>query len=537
MRKRSHFFLIGLVAFAVMIVIAFFILNRIFKNKVESFLSTGLPAHFIESHKDLSIDFFNGNIALENTKIKIRNKDTTSVHTFFKVKKLIIEDISYWDYLFNNELNIEKIQLKNPTIHYYKDRLVQTRLIASQQDSTVQPRLIASQKGKKKEPIMPIFIQKLSIENTNFSIFDKTEDSIFLYAKNLSLEVSNIRLDEHTVSRKIPMEFGDYSASADSLFVKTSSYENLMVSGFLLENKNASFYDLKLQTKYSKSELSQMIKKERDHFDVSLDSLSVKNVDFGFMNKQLFIDGEQVNLHRPRAKIFRDKLVADDPTIKKLYSQMLRELPFQLTVASVKINDAFIEYSEKVKPESPAGTIVFSNLNADIHNASNTYVAPKKTEINIDAIFMERTPISVAWDFNVQNLADKFVFKAETGAMQADEMNRFTESNLNVRLVGEVLKTYFTINGNRNNSSIDLKLNYRDFKVTVLQKDGREKNKLLSAIVNLFVVKKESKQKDDFYREGTAETTRDKTKSVFNFLWLNVRDGLLSALTSGGNKN
>ncbi len=528
MNKRFRYFFFGFISFVVILVIAYFILSGHVKKKVEAFLTDGLPSHIIESHEGLSFNFFQGSVFLENAKVQIRNKDTTSVHTFFKIEDLIIEDISYWDYIFKDEIHIEKILLKNSIIHYYKERLISDST-ASTADSIVA--------NLDKKPMIPIFLGNLSIENANLSMFDKSKDSIALFAKNMNLEVNSLRLDEHTVSERIPIAFGDYSATTDSIFVKTSTYENLMVSGFLLENRNASFFDLKLKTKHSKSELSQIIKKERDHFEVSIDSLTVKNMAFGFMNRQLFIDGDAVKIHRPRAKIFRDKLISDDPVIKKLYSQMLRDLNFQLAIDSVNINDGFIEYSEKVKYENTGGTISFSNLNADIRNVGNTYVSPNKTEINIDAIFMERTPISAKWDFNVQNLADQFVFKAETGALEADEMNRFTEPNLNVRLEGEIVKTYFTINGNRDNSHVDLKMNYRDFKVTVLQKDGKEKNKLVSAIINIFVVKKDSKKKNDFYREGDAETTRDKTKSVFNFLWLNLRDSLLSTLTGDGKTN
>ena len=44
--------------------------------------------------------------------------------------------------------------------------------------------------------------------------------------------------------------------------------------------------------------------------------------------------------------------MTDDKTIKSLYSKMLRTLPINLTLDSVKINNAAIVYTEKVKKEN-----------------------------------------------------------------------------------------------------------------------------------------------------------------------------------------
>ena len=147
---------------------------------------------------------------------------------------------------------------------------------------------------------------------------------------------------------------------------------------------------------------------------------------------------------------------------------------------------------------------------------------------------MEKTPFTANWSFDVQNKNDHFTFKAEVGPMVADRMNSFTEPNLKVRLEGKTNKTYFTIDGNNETSTTNMKINYSNFKVSVLQKDGERKNKLLSAVANIFI-SKDSEKKNDYYREGTAEATRNKTQSVFNFLWISVKNALTKCMT-GKNK-
>lgn len=143
---------------------------------------------------------------------------------------------------------------------------------------------------------------------------------------------------------------------------------------------------------------------------------------------------------------------------------------------------------------------------------------------------MDKTPLSAQWSFDVQNINDEFLFKAEIGSLEAEKMNQFTEPNLKVRLEGQVNRTYFTIDGNNSTSKTDMKINYSDFKVSLLQKGSEKKNKFLSAIVNIFI-SKDSEKNDGQYCDASADATRDKTKSIFNFLWINVKNALQKCLT------
>ncbi|MGO3181298.1 MAG: hypothetical protein ACTIJ9_00555 [Aequorivita sp.] len=501
-------------AIGAVFIIATVSVNILLKNKLETFIKERLPENMVRSYDDISVESFGGSLTITNPSLIIKNKEDNVEHTFINVEKLKISDISYWDYLFKKEIHIENISLENPIMAYYKDRVI------SKQD-TVKKDIF--------EVYKPILIDKIQIKNSEFAIYEKDKDSTMLYTKGLSLEVDGIKVDNKTISRKIPLDFKSYEAKSDTVFVKVGPYENLTMEDFTIKDSKAKFEDIKLKTKYSKRELSKLITKERDHYNLSLASLSLDGIDFGFNKNQFFAKSKKVSLNTPSLEIYRDKLVADDQTIKPLYSKMLRELPFELTVDSLKISDASIKYEERVKVENMGGFISFKNLDAAISNVSNTYKSPEKTYLTITADFMENTPISVDWNFDVQNESDQFLFKAKIDALNVNRLNSLTEPNSNLRLEGNTSKTYFTIDGNNDTSTTDLKINYSDFKVTVLRKDGKKKNKVLSAIANVFI-SKDSDKKGDYYKEGKAQATRDKTKSIFNFFWISVKSSLTNAM-------
>ena len=507
-------------ALGALLIVGSIYVNNLLKNKLETFIQERLPENMIRAYEDITVNTFDGSLSISNASLIIKNSQDNVEHTFINVQKLKISDISYWDYLFNDEIHVESIYLESPTIAYYQDRQISSKDTIRKAVATI---------------YKPIIVDHLKINNTKLVIYEKGQDSTKVYTNGLNVELDGIIVNNQTVTRKIPLEYQNVKAQSDTVFVKVSAYENLTVDTFSIENNNAVFKNLELKTKYSKKELSRIIRKERDHYELSLESLAIENFDFGFIRNRFFAKSENISVIAPKLEIYRDKLVADDPKIKPLYSEMLRNLNFDLTVDSMKISDAKIKYEERQKLENMGGSITFQNVNAAIANVSNTYKSPTKTTINVNADFMDDAPLTAHWSFDVQDPYDQFLFKANVGSLTANKMNSFTEPNLKVRLEGTTNKTYFTIDGNSETSRTDLKINYTDFKVTVLREDGERKNKLLSIVANVFIPKN-SEKKGEKYREGTAESIRDKTKSVFNFLWVSVKNALQKAMLGNGKK-
>ena len=213
-----------------------------------------------------------------------------------------------------------------------------------------------------------------------------------------------------------------------------------------------------------------------------------------------------------------------------MYSRQLRDLNFDLKVKNVQIKNAFITYEEKVKQDKSAGQIKFTNLNANISHLGNAFTDLGTTKIDVTSTFMDNSNLKVSWDFDVNNQLDQFVFKADIGVLNASQLNQFMEPNLNIRLDGQLQKTYFTINGNSDVSNIDLKTKYENFDVIVLKENGEEKNKFLSGLINLFVSNNSNDQSDNFRKATAKNIQRVKHKSVFNFIWINIRAGLKEAM-------
>ncbi|GEQ85447.1 hypothetical protein ULMS_09550 [Patiriisocius marinistellae] len=521
MKKTLRWIIYIILTSIVIYVITLITVNSIIKGKVENFLATRLPENIKQSYEKMNLNTFEGTITLNNITVSISDKKTKEKHTLVSLDAFIIEDVSYWQYLFNKKIVIEDIKLKKPIITYYKDTY------KSSKDST---------DSKPLKLYKDVIIEELSIDNATLNIFDKSKDSLFLYAENVTVELDDILINQETLKRKIPLEFSEYEVEADSVFLKSNKFENLTTAKIIVKHNKATLNNITLKTKYSKAQLSKNINTERDHFNLLIPQLKIDAIDFGFKENKLYVKSDLITLKNPTATIYRDKLVADDPKIKPLYSKMLRNLPIALAVDVVKIENATLTYQEKVKAGNNAGEINFDSMYASIYNVGNIYDKAIKTEIKVKANFMQAAPINVDWSFNVHDISDQFLFKFDASSLPIERLNTFTKPNLNVNIEGKIHKVYTTISGTSNASSADMRLNYENLKVNILTKNGNKKNKVLSAIANIFV-KKDSKDEVDRFREGVANVSPDKTKSIFNYIWLNIQSGLLDTLTGDGKKD
>jgi len=518
-KTKKIFYIVGIIA--LVLIILYFSANFFAKQKLNSAVEK-LPDHIVLIYDSADIDIIQGNVRLLKPIFKMEGKTTGKTNLEVELDQLSIDNFGYWDFLVNDTISVEAINVVKPRLRYYKDNNAKANKGKTSNDKLLK-------KG--------ILVKQLNIKDGSVKMISRQTDSTVLKTEGVNLVLSQISQAPESSNSQLSLMFEDISFQTENLVYSVGNFENLYVSNIDIDKLTSKFEEVKLETKFGQRELSEIIKTERDHFNVEIASMVINNQDVGYKKDSTFyFRSKKISLDQLNAEIYRDKLVADDKTQKAMYSEMLRKLNFDLGVDTLALKNAKIIYKEKTKPDNPAGTLVFENLNASISNLGNIYNKSKRLLVNVNADFMKTAPIIVDWSFDVSDQTDKFVFNADIGYLKVDELNQFTKPNERVKLEGELLQTYFTIGGNANVSQIDLKTDYEKLDIIMLKDDGNEKKGLLSGIVNLFVSKNSEDRKGD-YRYGYAEDVqRDKTKSIFNFIWLNVRDGLKSAVTGSGKK-
>lgn len=506
MRKKRYLFFIPVVLLTLS-VLTYTLANKLVHKKLISYLEDNKSDLPIKSYDNIKVNVWKGYLTINNVVLsKERDRDS-----FIKAKNITIEGLGLIKLWRNNEVAINHLEILEPEIYLINSKATPKNSI---------------EKSEKNKELPKISIAETSIKD---AVFSNQDDKGEMLTKFQLVEASfkNIKIEDWDAKDTWFRNLDSYNLEIKALSHKTSKWEVLEIEQILLSDKSYEIKNLHLQTELGVKEYNALLPHERDHYNVKLPQVTLSPAIWKMQDKRHRFSVSKINFATPTLEIYRDKLLPDDTSIKPLFSQLLRELHFDIQTEEIKIDKAAITYTERVKEENDGGSVQFSDFDAIITDAGNFKEVNKEKDlkIKIETTFMGSSKLTADWRFDPQSMEDAFHFQAKISHLDANRANEFTEPNLFVKMEGKIEQIYLNIYGNRNVSETDFAISYHELKINLLRHDGKKRRKLISAIANIFV-RRDSKAEEEKLHEEKVEVERDKTKSIFNFLWKNTLEGL-----------
>ena len=385
----------------------------------------------------------------------------------------------------------------------------------------------AKTKEKKKTDLrslaLPLKVKRVILKNSNFTV-DGDEPLVF---KNLQANLQNIEMNEETIKNKFPFQIGSYDLTTNNFNYGTEFY-NINAAFIKIQKGNFVLNNFMMKPKVSRAQFIKMIPVEKDLYDISAKQISGKG-SWDFFSQKKSMNLSNILLNGVDANIFRSKVPKDDPSIKKMYSELLRSIKFPLFVGNLDIKNSILEYEEDTEKSDGPGKLIFGNFNLNVKNLNSGKMAGKPTvvPITIKTSFMNASPMNVKWSFDTSKMDDDFSISGNVADLPASRINPFIEPYLKIRATGSIQNLVFNFRGSKTGINGSVNMKHKDLKVAVLKKDSKEENKLLSAVANIFV-----KTTSDKYPESVTvdDVKRDPTKSFFNLFWKGIEEGLKKTL-------
>jgi hypothetical protein len=501
---------------SVIIIATVFLLSLLGKgiiiNKIETTLSQKLPEQIKLTYHDISLNTFGRSLIINEPKIQLTDTSGKTIEGDLSFNEIAFKNFGLIDYLFYDKISLNTLSLSRPKGFISNGFKLKSPL--KKTDSNLV------------KPYDELSLRHFIIDNANIKILDDTKDSLKLSISHFSFKVGGIKITQASPNPELTYE--DFEIDSDSIFVKLSPYDRITIGKIAGTNLRTVLSHVKLKNKYKALDLRHHITTERDHYDMTLDTIALEKIDLKLNLTQPNINLRTLDLLQPKLMVFRDRLAADDLSTKPMLSEMIRAIPLAFKIDNFNIKNAYVSYKERVYADNDGGELIFENSNITIQNLTNKdSISPLK--INIDSYFYGKSPLKAEWDFNLYNPNDHFTFKGEIDAIDLNEVNKFSTPNLNASMSGELKKLFYTISGNKNASTINLKADYSDIKISILNKTTKQRNKFYSTLANL-VVSSNSKTKKSQYKEAQTAVTRDQQKSNINFIFINIKDGLTKIL-------
>lgn len=430
---------------------------------------------------------------------------------------ITLSGISLWDLLVQKKINARTLVITAPVVSYTKK---EAEAPAAQTDP-----------DPEKAPDLHLSIARFRLSNGKISATATKKSGTLLQADNIDLTLNKLHLAQEK-SGKLNVSFEKHSLKLQNFSYMLNDYDVFRLKKLTAAPGLITLTAAGIHTRYSREELSRVTPVERDHV-----ALTIPKIELFGLNKELIkksiVQLDSISIKRPALKMYRDKLLPDDTSYKPLYTERLRAMALGLDIANIRIDSGYISYTERVQEKVKPEAIFFDNLQARVSHLNNR--SGKAFTINTHSQLMGEAPFQVTWIFKDPAQNDDFNTRGKLYDFNPTALNPFLRTNLSATMEGYVDELYFTIAGNKQLATGDLKMKYEDFKVNVLQNDLQGINKIITSVVDIFT-KSGSEADADGYRYGSMQEEPDLTKSFFNYQWNTVKSGLINTVTGDGKK-
>ncbi len=369
----------------------------------------------------------------------------------------------------------------------------------------------------------PLIVRNVQLKNSNLVLGKQNNPVQF---NDLNATLKNLEMNETTVKGKIPFKVGYYGFSARNFNYKTQFYR--FSASLLKLNRNAAqISNFEMIPTMSRAEFIRKIPTEKDLYNLKVNQITM-NGNWDFASSNPYLNASQLTLNGMNAEIFRSKIPKDDLSEKPLYSKLLRSIKMPMFIEQLNVKNSFLQYEEDTKKSDGPGKLTFNHFNMNVKKLNSGKMKGKPTHVPIEihCKFMNVSPMNVKWSFDTAKMDDAFAISGNISDLPAAEINPFIEPYLKIRATGDISDLIFDFKGNYKGLNGLLKMKHKNLRVSILKETG-EKNKLLSAVANIFVRTDSGK-----YPESVPvdDVPRDKTKSFFNLFWKGIEEGLKKTL-------
>ncbi len=497
-KKYTLLFLIVLSA----LITIHFLANYFLVKQIDHFVSDKDIEIYYD---DVSVNLLTASISF--VKLNLNTKITTSTKNSLQlsIPQLDISGLNYYQLLFKKAIVLNSIQLTSPDLKFFK--YINTKSIT------------------KNNSTRPITINSFVINGGSFELYKSKKNIPDLSIQNMDTKINELGLFHQTAD--FPVTYTNIESKLRGITTKVGNWEKLFIDTVTINPKAIYLSNLKLETIFSKKTLSSHLKKERDHVSLVIPKIHFSRWFLKKIESKNTFGAESIIVKNADLNLYRDKSVPDNTKYKSLYSEKIRNLDFGIDFPKISIENASINYEQRLEGNEKPGKLYFEDVNA-VTSLSNTENKNYQIKLEAEGTFMGNADIALNTKFKSLT-SDEFMAKGSIKNFDGNSLNTYLEKNLKTRIKGRADEIYFTITGNNKRAAGDIKMKYTDFKIEILKQHSLKVNKFLSAVGNLLLKEKED---TTAYHYGKIDTERDQTKSFFNFLWISLRDGLKDIITN-----
>ncbi|TCK82769.1 AsmA family protein [Albibacterium bauzanense] len=521
-----------------LLIIGGFILQNRLPENLKNRIRTESKGVYELKFDRMNVSLLNGSIRLNNVQLL---PDTTAyfhldsaqrASKLFKLKatSLDISGLGFLKLFFKKNIQVSSITLNRP------DLIVMNMHDTVKVDSNVNKTMYEQMPSLLKDARVQVFrVNGLSYVQQEMG--DTTKQSGKW--SNLSFAMESVSIDSlsqkdstafwfckdiQVNSRKVQF------ASNDGMYKYTIGEIKASV-----KRKALDILDFKVIPQYPEMEFSQRLGEEGDRYQLVVQRINAKEVDF----KQLELSGRlhvlALDLENAELRVFHNKMMPPSGKIKtgNFPNIAIKRLKIPLVLDTMYVKNFDVYYKELSRQSEKAGTAFFTNIYGTLHNVTNDTLQWKKDpwcRTTFQTNFLGKTKLMVDINLNMEDKDGEFNYKGSLAKSDAKLYNELLVPMAMARIEeGTIQEVTFNVNANSYGSTAHVQLLYDNLKVNLLGKDGNvlKKKGFLSFLANSFIIKNSNpRKKGEAPINADISYIHDRERSFFNLMWKSIFMGM-----------
>ena len=492
---------------------------------------------------NISLNILDGNLTIDRFSLlpdtaayRTLSKTDTLSNLLFRltINQFRIRGFRVMDALRHRKVDVTRIRFIAPEVTVFRMKL------------PVKP---AS--GKPPEVMMSIPLPKslssirlteLIVENAKLEFVDCSRDSITrstfpvcnIFVKNILVDSAHQGRHRIFNADVISVKLGGYSITPGNGMNKFSYGEIGLSTG------SGELYvrDLHLEPLYNRHDYSRKLGYQTDWIDVRVNKLRLARINLRELLAEGKLNAGLLEIDSLVLVDHLDKRVAERPGMKPPMPQdALRKLKAYLRIDTVALKNGKATYEEQTGP-SP-GTLFFDKMSVTFTGLTNDNLllnAGLVSELKGTAYLMGKGKLDATLRFRFGDPRNTFSFSAMVGPTDLPEINPMLSKLMPAKVVSGKLKKLVVpmVYANDDYAQGKLLFYYNDLSVSVVDQKHTFFSKIKTGVINWaandLIVNNDNPTKSGKMKTGVIHFRRDKSASIFNYLWKSVLSGLKSTM-------
>ena len=448
-----------------------------------------------------SFSIINQSITFRETKVNpLNHKNQTNAILNASVKQIKIKGFSVYNLVFHKRIIANEIIITNPLF----------KIKSGDQEKKV------AQNSKSinlfwKDILDNSIVKNIAIVNGAVETFKN--DELGFSSKGINITLNDVKLNNEKTNNPLPFTYSDFNLQIGDTYSQIGPLYETRISSFKATNTSLKIKNIEVKPKLNLDDFNKSLKTEKDYTEIVIDDLDFNDTSWSFISDTVYVKASKITVNNSDTRLQRNKNIKDDTSKKHLYSKIIRDLPFYVTIDTFNVNNGKLTYKELQNNKNDYGEVNFKNITIRGHHINNfEYKKDRlKTKFNFRALFLGKSKLNVDYSFATKNTLDQYLLKGKLLDFHTSDLNILTKPMFNVSTHGTIKELNFKINGSVYDASARVNMVYQDLKLTY--GDNKGKNKLISKIANLIL-----KNNRDYKHAKDVDVyiLRDQQKSMYN---------------------